>query len=54
MILIRRASIVAQDVIAKNADDVMNVENARRRGPVKNADQRKRRVARSKLALDKT
>jgi len=60
MILIRTANIVAQDVIAKNVndemnvDDEMNVENAKKREPVKNADRKKKRVARSKSALVKT
>jgi len=44
------ASIVAQDVIAKNADDGIT----RKRELVKNANQKKKKIARTKLVLDKT
>jgi len=48
MTLIQTVSIVAQDVIAKNADDEMNVENAKKREPVKSADRKKKRFALNK------
>lgn len=56
MTLIRKVSIVAQDATARNVEDVMNVESARRRELARNAGRKKKRksAALTKSAWVKT